>query len=100
MSDSRREVRATQASFEELDSQLGDERGPSGEPSSYDCQSHELPAIFDRFAQERDRLPELILDRSDYRVLVGSGRLMRAYVVTGQLAPDGAVEFVGSEIDV
>ncbi len=57
---SRREVRATQAFFEELDQQLGDERGPSGEPSSYDFQSHELIAIVERFADDWDRLPELI----------------------------------------
>jgi len=100
LSESRREVRATQAFFEELDSQLGAERGPNGEPSSYDFQSHELLAIVDRFAENWDRLPELIRDRSDYRVLVGAGMVVRAYVVTGQLAPDGAVELTGIEIDV
>jgi len=99
LSDLRREVRATQAFFEELDSQLGDERGPNGEPSSYDFQSHELFAIVERFAEDWDRLPELIRGRSDYRVLIGSGMVVRAFVVTGQLAPDQAVELTGIEID-
>lgn len=99
MTDPRREVRATQAFFEELDTQLGDERGSNGEPSSYDFQSHELFAIVERFAQDWDRLAELIPGRSDYRVLIGAGMVVRAFVVTGQLAADGAVELVGIEID-
>jgi hypothetical protein len=96
---SRREVRATRAFFEELDQQLGDERGPNGEPSSYDFQSHELLAIVERFADDWDRLPELIASRPDYRVLVGAGMVVRAFVVTAQLASDGAVELIGIEID-
>ena len=51
MSDSRREVRATQFFFEQLDEQLGDERGPNGEPSSYDFQSYDLFAIVERLAR-------------------------------------------------
>lgn len=100
MSGSRREVRATQAFFEELDSQLGDERGANGEPSSYDFQSHELFSIVERFAEDWDRLPELIAGRTDYRVLVGAGMLVNGFVVTGQLASDRAVELVAIEIDL
>lgn len=99
MSESRREVRATQSFFEQLDEQLGDERGLNGEPSSYDFQSHELFAIVERFAEDWDRLPKLIAGRSDYRVLVGSGAVVKAFVATVQLAADGAVELVGIEID-
>lgn len=75
MNPSRREVCATQAFFEGLDDQLGDERGPNGEPSSYDFESYELFVIVERFAEDWDRLPELISGRSDYRVLVGTGTL-------------------------
>lgn len=96
----RREVRATQAFFEELDIQLGDERGPDGEPSSYGLQNHELLTIVERFADDWDRLPDLIAGRSDYRVLVGAGMIVRAFVVTAQMASDGAVELIGIEIDV
>ena len=71
MTEPRREVRATQAFFEQLDEQLGDERGSKREPSSYDFQSHDLFAIVERFATEWDRLPVLIDGRTDYRVLVG-----------------------------
>ena len=99
MSGSRREVRATQAFFEALDAQLGDERGPNGEPSAADFQSHELFAIVDRFAEEWERLPELISGRLDYRVFIGSGMVVQAFVVTGQLASDGAVELIGIEVD-
>ncbi len=43
-----------------------------------------------RFATEFDLLPELITGRSDYRVLVGTGFVVPAYVVVGQLAKDGS----------
>lgn len=99
MSGGRREVRASQTFFEELDHQLGDERGPRGEPSSYDFQSHDLFGIVERFAADWDRMPELIAGRSDYRVLVGTGMLVAGFVVTGQLVSDGAIELVSIEID-
>jgi len=99
LTESRREVRATQAFFEQLDEQLGGERGSDGEPSSYDFHSHDLFAIVERFATEWDRLPVLIDGRMDYRVLIGTGMLVRGFVVTGQLAADGAVELVAIEID-
>ena len=41
----------------------------------------------------------MIPGRADYRVLVGTGMLVRGFVVTGQLAGDGAVELIGIEID-
>lgn len=99
MSAARREVRAGPSFFEELDQQLGDGRGPDGGPSSYDFQSHDLFGIIDRFADEWDRLPELISGRSDYRVLVGTGMLVAGFVGTGQMASDGAIELVSIEID-
>lgn len=56
-------------------------------------------AIVERFAEDWDRLPELIPGRSDYRVLIGSGMVVRAFVVAAQMAADGAVEIIGIEID-
>lgn len=95
----RRQVRATYAFFEDLDRQLGPERGPNGEPSRADFQTIELLRIVDLFAERFDDLPELIPGRSDYRVLLSSGVLVRALNVVGQLAPDGAVELVAIDID-
>jgi len=89
-----------QSVFVNFDVQLRGERGPNGEPSSYDFQSHELFKIVERFAEDWDRLPKLILGRSDYRILIGTGVLVRAFVVTGQLAPDGAIELVGIDIEL
>ena len=54
----------------------------------------------DWFANEFDDLPELIPGRSDYRVLLTSGVLVRALNVVGQLASDGAVELVSIDIDL
>jgi hypothetical protein len=74
----RRPVRATYGFFEDLDRQLGSERGPNGEPSTADFQTIELLRVVDRFAVQFDDLPELIPGRSDYRVLLTSGVLVRA----------------------
>jgi hypothetical protein len=96
----RRPVRATYAFFEDVDRQLGAERGPNGEPSTADFQTIDLLRIVDRFADEFDALPELIPGRSDYRVLLTSGVLVRALNVVGQLASDGAVELVSIDIEL
>ena len=56
----RRLVRATYGFFEDVDRQLGVERGPNGEPSTADFQTIDLLRIVDRFADEFDDLPELI----------------------------------------
>jgi hypothetical protein len=93
-------VRATSAFFEDLDSQLGAERGPNGEPSTNDFQAFELLRIVDEFASEWDDLPELIPGRPDYRLLIGSGALVAGFSVIGQLAADGAVELVQLDIDL
>ena len=69
----RRDVRVSASFFEDLDRQLGPERGPNGEPSAIDFQSIELMEVIDWFATEFDSLPPLLDDRDDYRVLVKSG---------------------------
>ena len=100
MSHDRLTVRATSRFFEDLDSQLGHERGPNGEPSTNDFQTFELLEIVERFATGFDDLAELIPGRRDYRVLISTGVLVRAYSVVGQLGRDGAVELVSLQIDV
>jgi len=96
----RFEVRAAPSFFEDLDRQLRSERGPAGEPSTTDFQSFELLGIVDRFATGFEDLPELIPGRRDYRVLIATGALVRAYTVVGQLRPDGAIELLTLELDV
>jgi len=41
----RREVRVAESFFEDLDLQLGGERGPNGEPSATDFLVVDLPAV-------------------------------------------------------
>lgn len=94
-----RRVRATRSFFEDLDRQLGAERGPNGEPSANDFQLVELLRIVERFSEHFDDLPELIPGRADYRFLLTTGLLVRAVNVVGQLGEDGAVELVSLEID-
>ena len=100
MSSARYDVRAAPSFFEDLDRQLPSERGPNGEPSTTDFQTFELLQIVDRFATGFDDLPKLVPGRTDYRVLLASGTLVRAYSVVGQVRPDGAVELLTLELDV
>jgi hypothetical protein len=55
--------------------------------------------IVETFATGFDSFPELIPGRSDYRILIATGTLVPMFAVVGQLAQDGAVEFIALEID-
>jgi hypothetical protein len=69
----RRTVRVTDAFFEQLDAQLGADRGPHGEPSATDFLVLELPPIVERFASGFDDLPEVVVGLPAARVLIASG---------------------------
>jgi hypothetical protein len=99
LTEERLVVRATLAFFADLDRQLRAERGPNGEPSTNDFQAFELLEIVERFATGFWRLPELIPGRPDYRLLISTGQLVRAFSAVGQLASDGAVELITLNID-
>lgn len=99
MTANRRTVRATATFFEDLDRQLPSERGKSGEPSTNDFQVFELLRIVEEFAVGWDSLPELIPGRSDYRLMIATGTLIRGFAVVGQLAADGAIELIQLDID-
>lgn len=100
MNAERRPVRIAPAFFEDLDEQLRPERGPRGEPSVHDFEVHDLLPVVEVFATSFDVLPELITGRSEYRILIASGSLVAKYAVVGQLAPDGAVELIGIDLDL
>ena len=97
---SRRTVRVDQAFFDDLDRQLGSDRGSNGEPSSTDFIVIDLPTIVDEFAENFDTLPIAYPERPDYRVLVVSGTLVAAALVAGQLAADDSVVLLGIELDL
>lgn len=99
MSD-RREVRVAVSFFEDLDRQLGAERGPSGEPSAADFLSIDMLEIVEWFATGLDSIPPLFDGRTDYRVLVKNGLLVRAMEVIGVTGQDGSVELIGLELDL
>jgi len=73
VSSTRLVVSASPRFFDDLDRQLRAERRPNGGPSTNDFQVFELIRIVDRFAVEFDDLPQMILERDDYRVLVMPG---------------------------
>lgn len=99
MSGARREVRATLEFFHDLDRQLPSERGPNGEPSTSDSQTFELLEIVEKFAVGFSDLPALIPGRDDYRILLATGVVVRAYSVVGQASPDGAIELISLDLD-
>jgi hypothetical protein len=59
-----------------------------------------LLVIVDTFAIGFTNLPELIPGRSDCRMLIATGVLVRSYSVVGQLAPDRAVELLALDLDL
>jgi hypothetical protein len=95
----RRIVRASPAFFVDLDRQLGPDRGPNGEPSATDFLVIELPAVVERFATEFEALPEAVEGVTEARMVIGIGRLVRAFAVYGLLMSDDSVELIGIEID-
>jgi hypothetical protein len=70
----RRIVRASPAFFEDLDRQLGPDRGPHGEPSATDILVIEVPAIVELFATGFDTLPEAVEGVAEARMVIGTGR--------------------------
>jgi len=100
MAAERRVVRVSPAFFDELDDELGGDRGDEGQPSATDFLVIDLPAIVERFATDFEGLPEFVEGISVARVLVATGRLVRAIAVYGLLSPDGSIELIGIEFDM
>jgi len=99
MAADRRVVRVSPAFFEQLDEQLGSVRGDAGQPSATDFLVIDLPAIVERFATDFEGLPEFMEGVGVARVLVATGRLVRAVAVYGLLVADDSVELIGIELD-
>lgn len=95
----RRVVRVAPSFFEDLDRQLGADRGPNGEPSIVDFQSVELIEITDEFATGFEQLPRVVESRDDYRQLVKAGLLVRGISVIAQQVSDGAIELLRLDVD-
>ena len=95
----RRPVRVDPRFLEQLDAQLGEERGLNGEPSRIDFLRFELPAIEDDFALRFEELGEVIPGRPDYRQIITAGRLVPGIAIVGQLTADDSVLLLGVELD-
>ena len=96
----RRIVRVTDQFFEDLDSYLGPERGPNGEPSTMDFIRLDLMPIIDAFAGRFDELLEAVPGLPAQRVLITAGRLVPRIAATGILTADGEVELVQLDLDL
>lgn len=100
MEPERRAVRVAREVVNELDRVLDAERGPDGEPSVNDFLTIDLLPIVDAFAAGFDDLPEVLPGRSDYRLLVSSGVLVRGVAVIGHVSSDAAIELVYIKLDL
>lgn len=96
----RRHIRVDASFFDDLDAQLGPDRGPNGEPSSTDLLVMDLPSIVDRFAEDFDTLAVAYPGRDDYRVLITTGTLVATAVIIGQLVADDTVVLLGIDIEL
>ena len=94
----RRVVRVSVAAFQQIAAQLGEERGPDGEPSRHDFHANDLLEIVEQFATHWDELAPLIPERPDYRLLIATGRMVANYAVIGQFLSDGTIELLEIEI--
>lgn len=92
----RRLVRTSEEFWVTLDLAM-----PAGkEPSWHAFAATDLPDVIERFAVGWDDLPTFIPGRGDYRILIGTGRVVAFYAVEAQLGADGAVELVSVTVDV
>jgi hypothetical protein len=94
----RRTVRTTLQFFEDLDPQLPAER-TGDTPSRSDFQAYDLLEIVERLCHQVRGSARVDPRPPHYRVLITHGRVVPAISVIGQLAPDGAVELVGIDLD-
>lgn len=65
MAADRRVVRVSPAFFDDLDRQLGPNRGDKGEPSATDFLVIDLPVFVERFATGFETLPEVVAGVQD-----------------------------------
>lgn len=100
MTSQRRNVRVGDGFFHQLDTQLGPDRGPNGEPSATDFLVLELPIVVDRFATAFTELPEIIEGFPAGRMLIARGLLVKAFAVYGIEVLDGSIDLIGVELDL
>lgn len=92
-------MRVSDGFFDQLDQQLGSERGADGRASSTDFLVMELPAVVERFATDFDGLPEIVEGFTGGRMLIASGIFVRAFTAYGVLITDDSIEIIGIEFD-
>lgn len=100
MTSERRLVRVSHAVFDEIDRVLGARRGPNGEPSAHDFLTIELLPIVDAFASRFEELPEAVAGRTDLRMLISAGVLVRGVAVIGQMSLDRTIELLHIRLDL
>jgi hypothetical protein len=93
-------VRFASDFFHDLERQLAATRGPLGQPSRTDFLEYELPSIREIFSTRFDELAAAIPGRGDYRLLIASGSVVRAYSVIGQLIHDGSIEILQLDLEL
>lgn len=83
--------------FDELDSQLPDQRATDGTPSAADFLLYDLPRMRDRLASDFER-NTLEVSGTDVRVLICSGTLVHTVAIYAFIDHDEAVEVIAIDI--
>ena len=92
-------VRFLPSFFDDVDRQLGSERGPTGTPSAVDFLLYDLPPIRDLLAVDFDRSTTSVANAGDLRVFLGIGTLVRGVAIYALVASDDQIDVVGLELD-
>ncbi len=93
-----REVRVSNAFFDDVDALFPPERGPSGQPSADDVIRFVLPSLIANIGDRYDGVSDLS-DTPGVRAFVLPGVLVPVVVVYAGELPDGVVYLLGLEIE-
>jgi len=95
-----RVVRFTESFFQDLDSQLPDERSADGVPSRTDFLLHDVPRLRDRLAQDFEANTLPAVGNEPVRVMIERGVLVPEVALYAYLGGDDTVLLIAIELNV
>ena len=93
-----RSVRFLPQFFDELDSQLPDQRSADGAPSAADFLLYDLPSIRDLLASDFERYTLAVPEAGPVRAFIGAGNLVSSVAIYAYLDDEDTVAVVAIDI--
>lgn len=93
-----RSVRFLPQFFDELDSQLPDQRGADGSPSAADFLLYDLPSIRDLLASDFERYTLAVPETGPVRAFIAAGNLVSSVAIYAYLDDEDTVAVVAIDI--